>query len=59
MSTIPKPKKRPPAPSELEIQLGHGRSKEKDDRIKRVVRRHPQRDEPKVDSVEKYETPER
>lgn len=45
------------APAEPEIQSGHGRSKSRDERLKRAVKRHPQRDEPKVDSVEPEETP--
>ncbi|MGC2518114.1 MAG: hypothetical protein WA373_03280 [Burkholderiales bacterium] len=53
----PKEKRPEPAPPEAEIQEGHGRSKVKDERMKRIVKQHPQRDEPKVDSVEKYETP--
>lgn len=46
-----------PEATEAEIQLGHGRSKVKDERMKRIIRQHPQRDEPKVDSVEPDETP--
>jgi hypothetical protein len=46
-----------PAPPEADVQIGHGRSKVKDDRLKRVVRQHPKRDEPRVDSVEEDETP--
>ena len=45
-----------PEATEAEIQLGHGRSKVKDERMKRIIRQHPQRDEPKVDSVEPDET---
>jgi hypothetical protein len=41
----------------LEIQGGHGRSISKDERLKRVIKQHPQREEPKVDSVEPDETP--
>ena len=44
---------------EPEIQLGHGRSKGADERLKRVLKQHPQRDEPKVDSVEQDEVPRR
>ena len=52
------PTEKPAAPEpEPEIQLGHGRSKAKDDRLKRVLKQHPQRDEPRVDSVEPDETP--
>lgn len=46
----------PPLP-EPEIQQGDGRSRTKDDQLKRIVKQHPQRDEPRVDSVEKNETP--
>lgn len=42
---------------ESEIQLGHERSIAKDEQTKRVIRRHSQRDEPKVDSVEPDEIP--
>jgi hypothetical protein len=42
---------------EPEVQLGHDRSKAKDDRLKRALRQHPHRDEPRVDSVEEDETP--
>jgi hypothetical protein len=47
------------AAPEPEIQLGHGRSKARDERVKRALRQHPQRDEPRVDSVEDNETPPR
>lgn len=40
-----------------EIQEGAGRSQSRDERLKRVLKRNPQRDEPKVDSVEPRETP--
>ena len=53
----PKEKRPEPVPPEAEIQGGHGRSKVKDERIKRFVKRNPKRDEPRVDSVEKDETP--
>ena len=43
----------PPGP---EIQEGTGRSPSRDERVKRMVKRHPQRDEPRTDSVEKDET---
>ena len=45
------------APSSLVVQEGAGRSRSRDDRIKRAVKRDPQRDEPRADSVEKDETP--
>jgi hypothetical protein len=47
----------PAPPTEPEIQEGHGRSPAKDDEVKRLVKRHPLRDEPRVDSVEADETP--
>jgi hypothetical protein len=49
-----RPEEQPPEP---EIQQGNGRSKAKDDELKRVVRQHPQRDEPRVDSVEEEPPP--
>jgi hypothetical protein len=42
---------------ELEIQQGDGRSIAKDEQLKRIIKHHPQRDEPKVDSVEPEATP--
>ena len=48
---------RPPEPPPHEVQEGHGRSKSRDERVKRVLKQHPQRDEPKVDSVEPDEMP--
>jgi hypothetical protein len=50
-------KRREKETSEPEIQQGHGRSIAKDEQLKRVIKQHPQRDEPKVDSVEAEETP--
>jgi len=53
-------KRRRPQPlaPEPEIQQGTGgRSKAKDDRLKRAVRQHPTRDEPRVESVEPIELP--
>jgi hypothetical protein len=47
-------KEEPPQP---EIQQGHGRRIVTDERLKRVIKQHPQRDEPKVDSVEPGKTP--
>jgi hypothetical protein len=37
---------------EPEVQQGNGHSKARDDALKRVIRQHPQRDEPRVNSVE-------
>lgn len=53
------PDQKPPEaePPEPEIQQGDGRSRTKDDQLKRIIKQHPQRDEPRVDSVEKNETP--
>lgn len=51
-------KKQPePATPEPEIQEGGTRGKVRDDELKRIVRQHPKRDEPKVDSVEDLELP--
>lgn len=44
-------------PPEPEIQQGHGRSRIKDDVEKRILKQHPRRDGPRVDSVEEGETP--
>lgn len=49
-----KPRPRKPAP-EPEVQQGDGRSKAKDDALKRIIKQHPLRDEPRVDSVETEE----
>jgi hypothetical protein len=54
---IPERKVPEPEPREAEIQQGHGRSKLKDTRLKRMVKQHPERDEPRVDSVEPDEMP--
>ena len=42
-------------PPEPETQLGQGRSRSRDDRVKQAIKQHPQRDEPKLDSVEPSE----
>lgn len=47
----------PPLAREPEIQQGSGRSKAKDDRLKRAMKQHPKRDEPRVESVEPMELP--
>jgi hypothetical protein len=47
----------PPAPSMADVQEGRGRSKVRDDREKRLLKEHPQRDEPKIDSVERDDVP--
>lgn len=46
-----------PAAPPPEIQLGRGRGRAKDERIKRLIKQHPQRDEPAFDSVEPNEKP--
>lgn len=51
--------KHPPEPAPRALQEGAGRSKSRDERVKHVVRQHPQRDEPRVDSVEPGELPPR
>lgn len=53
----PEPPKEEEAPLEPEIQQGEERSIGRDERLKRVIKQHPQRDEPRVDSVEPDETP--
>jgi hypothetical protein len=51
------PKRDEPTMSESEIQQGGTRGIATEEALKRVVKQHPQRDEPKVDSVEPDETP--
>ncbi|MBC7467944.1 MAG: hypothetical protein H7322_01330 [Ramlibacter sp.] len=51
------PKRDAPPMSEAEIQQGGSRGIAADEMLKRVVKQHPQRDEPKVDSVEPDDTP--
>ncbi len=46
-----------PQPMPADMQEGSGRSRSRDERLKRLVRRHPQRDEPRADSVEPIERP--
>ena len=48
--------KRSPEPAH-EGQEGLGRSISRDERMKRAAKQHPQRDEPKLDSVEGDEVP--
>lgn len=43
--------------TEAEIQQSATRGSVTDERLKRVIKQHPQRDEPKVDSIEPGETP--
>jgi hypothetical protein len=51
------PKRDEPSMSESEIQQGGTRGIAAEEALERVVKQHPQRDEPKVDSVEPDETP--
>lgn len=53
----PEPKRPAPEPPEEAPQQGQGRSKIKEQRLKRMVKQHPGRDEPRVDSVEPDELP--
>ena len=46
-----------PADTPPEVQQGTSRGAGKDERLKHEARQHPQRDEPRVDSVEPGETP--
>jgi hypothetical protein len=48
---------RAPAPPPHEAQEGAARSKSRDERLKRAIRRDPQRDGPRADSVEPEELP--
>jgi hypothetical protein len=40
-----------------DVQEGTGRSRSRDDRVKRQLKRNPQRDEPRLDSVEPDDLP--
>jgi hypothetical protein len=42
---------------QAEIQEGHSRGKERDDKLKRIIKRHPKRDEPRVDDVDDKDLP--
>lgn len=46
-----------PEMSRSEVQQGGTRGVSTEEALERVVRQHPQRDEPKVDSVEPDEMP--
>jgi len=52
-------RQRPPLaePGTRDIQEGAGRSISRDERVKHATKQHPQRDEPKADSVEPDELP--
>jgi hypothetical protein len=51
--------KTPPKESvpESGVQHGNGRSKAKDDALKRVIKQHPQRDKPRVENIEEEAPP--
>lgn len=56
--TITEPKR--PVPEEApepELQQGVGQSPAKDDALKRALKQHPHRDEPRIDSIEPDELP--
>ena len=53
--TLPKRPAPPTAPPE--VQQSARRSIAQDERVKRALKQHPQREEPKVDSVELGDTP--
>jgi len=57
MNRQQKPERRKEELPGAEIQQSDGRSIATDERLKRVIQQHPQRDEPKVDSVEPLELP--
>jgi len=48
------PKPEMPQP---EIQEGHSRGNARDDKLKRIIKRHPKRDEPRVDDVDDKDLP--
>lgn len=48
---------RAPAPPPHEVQEGAGRSISRDERLKHASKHHPQRDEPRADSVERRDLP--
>ena len=48
---------RAPQPVPSGIQEGRERSKSRDEQLKRLVKQHPSRDEPRADSVEPDELP--
>ena len=52
MNRKPRPKKPEVLPIDPDVQQGNSRSIVKDEQLKRAIKQHPLRDEPKVDSVE-------
>lgn len=59
MNRQQEPEREKQEPLSPEIQQSNRRSISADERMKRVIKQHPQRDEPKVDSIEPDETPVR
>jgi hypothetical protein len=49
---MPKPKRAKAATAEPEVQGSQTRSIAKTDQLKRIVKQHPVRDEPKVDAID-------
>ncbi len=47
----------PPQPLEADLQQSSTRSIAKQERLKRIVKQHPQRDIPRVEGVEPDEAP--
>ncbi|MEW5708432.1 MAG: hypothetical protein AB1830_05915 [Pseudomonadota bacterium] len=55
---MPKPRKPlPPEPAEADLQQSSARSIAKQEQLKRIVKQHPQRDIPRVESVEPADAP--
>ena len=48
---------RPPESAESEVQQSGGRSFARDEALKRIVKQHPQRDMPQVESIESQDLP--
>ncbi|MEO8653210.1 MAG: hypothetical protein ABI409_03705 [Ramlibacter sp.] len=59
MNRQQKPERRKDEPAGREVQQSDARSIVTDERLRRAIKQHPQRDEPKVDSVEPGEVPPR
>jgi hypothetical protein len=55
----PEKQPQPLVPAELEVQQSGGRSVAREERLKKAIRRHPQRDIPRVESVEPSQAPPR
>ncbi|GAB4480465.1 MAG: hypothetical protein OHK0044_28430 [Burkholderiaceae bacterium] len=57
MTRTPRPKKREVLPVDPAVQQGSDRSIVRDEQLKRAIKQHPQRDEPRVDGVEPDDVP--